>query len=834
MCSSDLIANVTVTVNAVNDGPIAVDDSLTIEEDTPALISVLANDYDLDNDPLSIVIVGLPNNGSVSLGDRSQVPSASIQRSSSVVPFGTTSQVLYTPNANFNGQDSFQYTISDGKGGTATAVVIVNVLPINGPPEAIDDEESINGIPSVLVDVLNNDSDIDADSLSISLVSTPANGSVIILNSKIQYVPLTTFSGLDDFIYTISDGQGGFATATVRINVAPVPDVDADSSGGPKTGDPGDDVVHPVTIANTGNASDTLQLKPVSSQGWNLKIYHDTDGNGLLSEVDVLLTDTDGDQNLDSGELAAGTQLKILVIASIPAGTLDGEIDQTNLTVCSTSDPSKKDEVILKTTATAPSISVVKSVSPAGSLPPGTILTYTVEVTNGGSGKATNLRIIDDLSSLLKFTSGSLKTGPNPSSLLAKTDTIDGDSAYFNGDLKSVIAGGKGTTLEAGDKLVLEFRAVLQSAVAGSKVENIAAVNFSDGNGNSMAAVSGGVEITIDGAPLLHVQKLPSSNPVGSGQDLIYTIEYSNLGNTSATGVKIIDQLSPEVVFLADDPLTLSSGGTYDSAAHEVTLAIGSLGAGVSDKFSFKVKVKEGVPDGTEVFNHAYLESDQTPALETSSVIVGLAPNLVIKIQRDVEIVTDEDEIQYQVDFSNVGNQDSSNTLVTVPVPTGTVLIPSSVSGLNASFSRVANSVSKIHRSAATINGDNTEITWNVGLLLRQGGTGQEGFRVEVPNGTPQGTIIPAEAAIESDEVPRIVAQTVTSVVVTKVELNLAQTPDKTKATYGELVTFTVDVINSGDEDLTGVVVRIPVPAGTSLHALPAGGSLVEIGRAHV
>jgi len=94
-------ATVTVTITATNDAPAAADDAATTAEDTAVTIAVLANDSDLDGDTLVVGSVG-----------------AALHGGAVINPDGT---VTYTPAANYNGTDSFSYTIGDGHGGTATA-----------------------------------------------------------------------------------------------------------------------------------------------------------------------------------------------------------------------------------------------------------------------------------------------------------------------------------------------------------------------------------------------------------------------------------------------------------------------------------------------------------------------------------------------------------------------------------------------------------------------------------------------------------------------------------------------------------------------------------------
>ena len=107
------MATVTVNVTAFNMVPLACDDSSTTDEDVTITIDVLANDTDDDGDLLTVESVTQPANGIV-------------------INNGT--DVTYTPNPNFNGVDTFTYTISDSNGGEAIASVTVAVIPVNDAP----------------------------------------------------------------------------------------------------------------------------------------------------------------------------------------------------------------------------------------------------------------------------------------------------------------------------------------------------------------------------------------------------------------------------------------------------------------------------------------------------------------------------------------------------------------------------------------------------------------------------------------------------------------------------------------------------------------------------
>lgn len=227
-------ATVTINVNALNDAPDAVDDAFTIAEDGTLSLDiaggVLANDTDPDGDALLAALVSGPANGTVNLA--------------------ADGSLTYTPNANFNGTDSFTYSAGDG-GLSDEATVSITVTPENDLPLAVADgftttEDTVLSIGSS--GVLSNDSDGDGDSLTALLVSGPANGSVAVnADGSFSYAPNANFAGEDTFVYAASDGTAA-VEATVTITVTAVPDDPTATADAYSTGE---DVVLTVN-ADTG------------------------------------------------------------------------------------------------------------------------------------------------------------------------------------------------------------------------------------------------------------------------------------------------------------------------------------------------------------------------------------------------------------------------------------------------------------------------------------------------------------------------------------------------------------------------------------------------------
>jgi Bacterial Ig domain/RTX calcium-binding nonapeptide repeat (4 copies) len=134
-------------------------------------------------------------------------------------------QLIYTPAQDFVGDEQFQYTIADGHGGTASALVTVRVETSgNHPPIAVDDTAQVFVNTDNVIPVLANDSTAPdtGETLTIIAVTTPSNGGTVsISGGNIIYRPRDSFALADTFTYTINDGRGGTATATVNVIVIP-------------------------------------------------------------------------------------------------------------------------------------------------------------------------------------------------------------------------------------------------------------------------------------------------------------------------------------------------------------------------------------------------------------------------------------------------------------------------------------------------------------------------------------------------------------------------------------------------------------------------------------
>ena len=192
-------ATVSITVNPINDPPVADDENASTAEDTPVTIDVLDGDTDVDSASFFVDSITQGTHGTV-------------------VNNGT--DLTYIPNLNYFGPDSFTYTVSDPEGGRDVATVNVNVTPVNDKPVAVDDPASTTEEKSTVIDILANDTDAENHPLTLVSVEDAVNGTVVVNpDQTITYTPKPGFIGSESFNYIISDGNGGTDEGTVTVEV---------------------------------------------------------------------------------------------------------------------------------------------------------------------------------------------------------------------------------------------------------------------------------------------------------------------------------------------------------------------------------------------------------------------------------------------------------------------------------------------------------------------------------------------------------------------------------------------------------------------------------------
>jgi hypothetical protein len=208
------LATITITVspnvvNPVSTIPVANDAAYTLNQNESLVVAapgVLATVTHAGGAPLAALLASGPAQGKLTLNN--------------------DGSFTYTPNAGYQGTDSFTFKASDGRidSNVATVTLIVQPVNVHAPLVARDDSATTHQDTPVQIMVLANDGEQNGDTLTIVQVGNPVHGTAIPgAGGAITYTPPAGWLGIDSFTYTITGGKGGTATATVTVTVIPSP-----------------------------------------------------------------------------------------------------------------------------------------------------------------------------------------------------------------------------------------------------------------------------------------------------------------------------------------------------------------------------------------------------------------------------------------------------------------------------------------------------------------------------------------------------------------------------------------------------------------------------------
>lgn len=276
------------TVVCLQQAATLVDDLIVLDEDTSIVVPIYDNDSD-------IPLIGTLNT--------TDPPNGTVTIDNNATPNDPTDDIVtYTPDPDYNGSDSFDYTVCNDRGDCSTATVDVDVLPIL---DAIDD--FVAGTVDIPLDIpfLDNDNDVPADAL-LTFTNT-TNGSVVIndngtptdvLDDIFNYTPNPGYLGPDSFTYTLCDAVSNCSTATVSIMVNPeVINLDTDNDG----------IVDSFEDLNSDLDNDPL-TNPTDSDSDGIPDFMDidSDDDGIPDNIEAQTTNNyiaPSNQDIDSNGL---------------------------------------------------------------------------------------------------------------------------------------------------------------------------------------------------------------------------------------------------------------------------------------------------------------------------------------------------------------------------------------------------------------------------------------------------------------------------------------------------------------------------------------------------
>ena len=259
------VATVNIYINPLNDPPVLLNDNYVIDEDTTLTTTVangvLVNDYDAEQEQLTLTLVTTTTNGTLT--------------------FNQDGTFTYIPNANFHGVDNFTYKAFDGINESEIATVTINVTSVNDRPTGLSNWYTVNEDTVLTIStnysMLKNDSDIEGTPLTAVLVTPTQNGSITLnADGSFVYTPNPHFFGQDTFVYRASDGELESTDITNYIDVKPVND-------------------RPIATNNQYTIMKNSTLETVLSSG----VLHDDSDVDNENLTAILVTNTvNGDINL--------------------------------------------------------------------------------------------------------------------------------------------------------------------------------------------------------------------------------------------------------------------------------------------------------------------------------------------------------------------------------------------------------------------------------------------------------------------------------------------------------------------------------------------------------
>ncbi|KKM06158.1 hypothetical protein LCGC14_1746800, partial [marine sediment metagenome] len=299
------VATVTMTVNPVNDAPVAQAQTLSLDEDASLLITLLATD--IENDSLTYRI------------DTDVAHGTLVQQSSD--------SWLYTPAADYNGSDRFTFIANDGALDSAPVSVNLTINAVNDAPVASAEAVSVNEDTPLTINLAA--SDIEGDTLTYQISSQPQNGTVTLTGSQAVYQGASDFFGTDSFSFVANDGSVDSAPAVITVTVSSVNDVPV-ISGSPASS-VAQDTVYSFTPTATDVEGDSLTFSISNKPSWlsfdsSTGLLSGTAGNsdvGVHSNIVISVSDGMDTVSLPAFNLTVINVNDAPTIGGIPALNVD-------------------------------------------------------------------------------------------------------------------------------------------------------------------------------------------------------------------------------------------------------------------------------------------------------------------------------------------------------------------------------------------------------------------------------------------------------------------------------------------------------------------------------
>ncbi|MBA1333283.1 hypothetical protein QQ73_20285, partial [Candidatus Endoriftia persephone str. Guaymas] len=289
-------ARVSITIEPVQDAPVADAQAVTTAEDSAVAITLSGSDA--DNDPISYTLLSAPSHGALS---------------------GTAPNLTYTPDLNFNGQDSFTFKVNDGNDDSVAATVSISITASADVPVA--DVQSVSTDEDTAVNIILSGSDVDGDSLTFVVIAEPANGTLSGTAPNLTYTPHPDFNGTDAFTFKVNDGGADSDAATVAITINAISDTPTISAIGAITID-----------EDSATGAIAFVINDAETTPGNLVVTASSSNQTLLPDANITLGGSGADRSVS---ITPAAQQSGSAVVTVTVADSDGESvsESFNLTV---------------------------------------------------------------------------------------------------------------------------------------------------------------------------------------------------------------------------------------------------------------------------------------------------------------------------------------------------------------------------------------------------------------------------------------------------------------------------------------------------------------------
>ena len=624
-------ARVFITIEPVDQAPVATNDIVSTPEDSPVNGNVAGND----------ILGSLGSNVWTLIGDNGGAGHGTVTMN----PNGS---YTYTPNPNFSGTDTFTYQLCSAGGYCSSATVSITINTVNDLPIVASDVASTLQNIAVSGNVTGNDvlSGDGGNHWSLSGTNGGAAHGTVTMDAggEYTYTPTAGYSGTDVFIYQLCDGSApadcASATVTVTITAIVIPQADLSivKTATPRTVNAGDLATFTIAVTNLGT-SDAMSVTVTDAVNASIQNPQFSTNGGA--------TWTNWSGNYACGNLATNATFNLLIRGKVNPSLPEGSTVSNTATVTSTtSDPvagnnSSTDQISVLAKA---NLSISKQGTPHP-VAAGQMITYTINIYNSGPGDALNVSIADAVPSVILNPEFSTDRGTTWSPWV---------SPYAFGNLSAT---GIGRIL---------IRGKVSSNVAnGFLLRNTASVSSatSDPASGDNSATD---EATVSTSSDLSLTKVSNPNPIVAGQMITYTIRVSNSGYSDAQGVVVTDAVPPTIL---TPEYTIDNGASWRPWVNSYT--IGTITSGSSYTLLIRGIVIPGGARGLVLSNTASVTSTtadpdtgNNTVTDTNTITIP-HPNLAITKEAIDNIFSSVGEIvRYRIIVYNNSEESLYNIVV--------------------------------------------------------------------------------------------------------------------------------------------------------------------------